>query len=150
MSIRVKRNACSMIVKRITTALLVCVLCVLLASCKSSKIVDYYSDPDNYVTASGTITYVNCDEDNEVVYLGFSDLSPSFSDSCFKISGKNYELICESGLLETLTLGQQVTFMSAPKYFGDGYVMPIVWITVDDNTYLNFEEGMANLIAELS
>lgn len=133
-----------------TAALLLCVLCVLLASCKSSKKVDYYSDPDNYVTASGTITYVNCDEDNEVVYIGFSDLSSSFSDSCFKISGKNYELIHENGLLEVLHLGQQVTFMSAPKYFGDGYVMPIVSITVDNNTYLDFEDGLSNLISELS
>lgn len=131
-------------------ALLLCALCVLLTSCRSSKRADYYSDPEHYITASGTITFVNCDEDNEVVYIGFSDLSPSFSDSCFKISGKNYELICESGLLEVLRLGQQVTFMTAPKYFGDGYVMPIVSITVDDNTYLNFEEGMANLLSDLS
>ena len=138
------------IIKRITAALFLCVLCVLLASCKSSEQVEYYSDPDNYVAASGTVTFINRDEDNEVVYIGFSDLSPSFSDSCFKISGKNYELIHENGLLEVLHLGHQVTFMSAPKYFGDGYVMPIVSITVDNNTYLDFEDGLSNLISELS
>ena len=140
-----KRNG-----NRAAAVLLLCVLCVLLASCKSGEKVDYYSDPANYVTASGKITSVNCDEDNEAVYIEFSELSPSFSDSCFKISGKNYAQIRENGLLEALNPGQQITFITAPKYFGDGYVMPIVSITVDDNTYLSFEVGMSNLIAELS
>lgn len=131
-------------------ALFICAVCVILASCKPAEKAEYYSDPDHYVTATGTITFLNCDEDNEIVYIGFSDLSPAFSDSCFKISGKNYERIHENGLLEVLDLGQQITFMSAPKYFGDGYVMPIVSITVEGNTYLDFEEGVANLVADLS
>ena len=131
-------------------ALFICAVCVILASCKPAEKAEYYSDPDHYVTATGTITFLNCDEDNEIVYIGFSNLSPSFSDSCFKISGKNYERIHENGLLEVLDLGQQITFMSAPKYFVDGYVMPIVSITVEGNTYLDFEEGVANLVADLS
>ena len=38
--------------------------------------------------------------------------------------------------------------MSAPQYFGNGYVMPIVEISVDGVEYLSFEEGHPYLFNE--
>ena len=136
--------------KRLLLALQLFLFFFALTSCKTSEKIDYYSDTANYVTASGTVRHVSRDDDNEVVYLEFSELSPSFSDSCFKISGENYELIKENGLFEVLNIGQQVTFKTAPKYFGDGYIMPIVSITIGNNTYLDFEEGTSNYVKELT
>lgn len=132
----------------ITLILIVC--CFVLVSCKTTERIEYYSDIANYVTASGTVTFINRDDDNKVVYIGFSELSPSFSDSCFKISGINYELVEQNGLFEVLSIGQQVTFKTATKYFGDGYVFPIVSIMIGDKTYLDFEEGMPNYVKELT
>lgn len=36
--------------------------------------------------------------------------------------------------------------MTAPRYFGDGYVMPIVAISVDGEQLLDYEEGYANFM----
>ena len=43
-----------------------------------------------------------------------------------------------------------VSFMTAPRYFGDGYIMPIVEISVDGEELLSFEEGYENLLEWLA
>ena len=39
--------------------------------------------------------------------------------------------------------------MTAPKCFGDGYVMPIVAVSVDGEVLLEFEEGFENFLEHL-
>ena len=39
-----------------------------------------------------------------------------------------------------------MNFVSAPEYFGDGYVMPIVSLSIGDTCYLEFDEGLNNLL----
>lgn len=41
-----------------------------------------------------------------------------------------------------------ITFVSAPEYFGDGYCMPIVALSVNGEELLTFDEGVENLIAQ--
>ena len=121
-----------------------------LAGCAStSEKAEYYSDSSNYVTAAGKLTYIRNDAEHDAVYLAIEDLTPAFSDPNFKIQGENYRLACERGLMEALEIGQTVTFQAAPKYFGDGYVIPIAGITVDGSIYLDFEDGKANIINEM-
>lgn len=45
-----------------------------------------------------------------------------------------------------LKLGEKVTFITAPRYFGDGYTMPIVAIKTEEKELLKFEDGYKNLI----
>lgn len=47
---------------------------------------------------------------------------------------------------EQIKIGDTIQFVTAPKYFGDGYVMPIVAISVDGEVLLEFEEGYANFL----
>ena len=49
-----------------------------------------------------------------------------------------------------IQLGTTVSFMTAPRYFGDGYIMPIVEISVDGEELLSFEEGYENLLEWLA
>ncbi len=48
------------------------------------------------------------------------------------------------GIDEKLKIGNSIEFVTAPKYFGDGYVMPIVAISVDGEALLSFDEGFEN------
>ena len=50
----------------------------------------------------------------------------------------------DNGIDQKLQMGKQIEFISTPKYFGDGYVMPIVEIVVDGEVLLSFEQGQQN------
>lgn len=129
--------------------LLVLILCftVFLSACDTtSQKIRYYSDRSNYVDATGTIDYIAYEDNYTILYLGFSELTPKFDDETFKIVGDNLSIVLEKGINQKIAFGDQIEFVTAPKYFGDGYVMPIVEITVDGETLLEFEEGYANLL----
>lgn len=92
------------------------------------------------------VTHISYNEDNSVLYLGFSDLNPQFDDNSFKIVGDNLPIVQHNGIDEKIEIGDQVSFITAAKYFGDGYVMPIVEISINGEELLSFEEGFANLL----
>lgn len=119
---------------------------VFLTSCTERKMRDYYSQKSNYVNATGIVTHISYNEDKSILYLGFSDLSPQFDDSSFKIVGDNLSIAQHNGIDEKINIGDQVAFITAPRYFGDGYVMPIVQISINNEELLNFEEGFSNLL----
>lgn len=45
-----------------------------------------------------------------------------------------------------LQQGTEVTFVTAPRCFGDGYIMPIVAIKTNEKEILGYEEGYKGLI----
>ena len=62
------------------------------------------------------------------------------------IVGENLEIVKANRIDDKLKIGEQITFITAPKYFGDGYVMPIVAISISGENMLDFEEGYKNLL----
>jgi hypothetical protein len=106
----------------------------------------YYSNQENYINATGIVSHIKYGEDNKSLYLGFSELSPVLDDTNFKIVGKNLLIVQEKGIDQKISLGDKVEFITAPKYFGDGYIMPIVALSVNGEVLLEFEEGYNNLI----
>lgn len=129
-------------------ALVISLLCFLVCStsCTARKMKDYYSQKSNYVNATGIVTHISYNEDRSALYLGFSDLNPQFDDNSFKIVGDNLPIVQQNGIDGKIEIGDQVDFITAARYFGDGYVMPIVEISVDKEELLNFEDGFANLL----
>ena len=123
-----------------------CILPVLLCSCNSSEIIEYYSQKENYINVTGTVSNIKYNEDTTALYIDLSELSPVLDDTCFKIVGKNLEIVKANKIDDKLKTGEQITFITAPKYFGDGYVMPIVSLTIDGEELLSFEEGYANFM----
>ena len=112
--------------------------------CEMAQELPYYSDKNNYISATGIVDYIKYSDDG--LYLGFSDLDPKFSDSTFKIVGKNFKIVQENGIEEKLEIGDEVEFITAPRYFGDGYIVPIAGISVDGEVLLDFEQGYENYI----
>ncbi len=122
---------------------------LILCSCYAEEKRKYYSDKDNYVSATGTVVHIMYNGNKTELYLGFSDMSRKFSGNTFEIVGDNLTIIQEKGIDEKLEMGDQIEFITAPMYFGDGYIMPIVGITIDGETLLEFDEGYENLMETL-
>ena len=121
-------------------------LLVFSTSCTAGKMKDYYSQESNYVNATGIVTHISYNEDRSALYFGFSDLNPQFADNSFKIVGDNLPIVQQNGIDEKIEIGDQVEFVTATRYFGDGYVMPIVEISVNEDELLSFDEGFPNLL----
>lgn len=134
----------------IIIVLLALVLTFGLCSCKSMAMNEYYANRDNYVSASGTVDFLNYNEDSTTLYIGFSEVSPVFADTCFKITGDNLKIARKNGIDEKLTTGTSVTFVSAPKYYGDGYVFPMIAISIRNDCVLDADVGFNNYISELN
>ncbi|MBR4017898.1 MAG: hypothetical protein IKK11_08830 [Oscillospiraceae bacterium] len=130
--------------------MLITSICVLLCSCNSSGTIEYYSQKENYISVTGTVSSIKYNEEATALYIDFSELSPILDDTCFKIVGENLEIVKANRIDDKLKIGEQITFVTAPKYFGDGYVMPIVAISISGENMLGFEEGYKNLIDWLS
>ena len=107
---------------------------------------EYYRQKDNFVTATGTIRHIAYNDDSSALYLGFTDLSPTFDDNSFKIVGNNLPIVQKNNIDEKIKIGDKIEFITAPEYFGDGYVMPIVAVSVNGEELLEFEEGYANFL----
>ncbi len=74
-------------------------------------------------------------------------MNQQFTDNCFKTVGDNLLISQQNGIDEKIKLGDEVTFISAPRYFGDGYVMPIVAVSIGGECILEFNEGVVNLLS---
>ncbi len=123
----------------------------LFSSCGYCKEIDYYSDRNNYIVATGVVDFINFTDDKDGrssnrLYIGFSDISEKFEDNCFVVIGRNMDIVLENGIETKLNVGDKVTFVAAPKVFGDGYVLPIVSMTIDEEELLGFDEGYLNLL----
>ena len=125
-------------------------ICVLLCSCNSVGRIEYYTQKENYISVTGTISNIKYNEEATALYIDFSELSPVLDDTCFKIVGENLDIVKANRIDDKLKIGEQIIFITAPKYFGDGYVMPIVSISINGEILLGYEEGYENLIAWLS
>lgn len=115
-------------------------------SCESYKMKEYYSEKNNYVKAIGTVDHIMYNEDESRLCLGFSDLEPRFDDDSFYIAGESLNIVRRKGIDKKLKIGDKVEFISAPRYFGDGYIMPIVGISVNGEELLSFEDGYDSLL----
>lgn len=129
-------------------AVLISLLCMMmfLTSCTAAKMREYYSQRDNYITATGTVSHIAYNEDETALYIWFSEITPKLDDNSFKIVGDNLQIVHEAGIVDKIKEGDTVSFVTAPRYFGDGYVMPIVAISTSEEEFLMFDEGMENLL----
>ena len=121
-------------------AIMLLLLC--LAGCQSE---DYYADKSNYITAKGTVVHIQYTDDGEELYLGISELGPEFADVNFRIVGEGLSTARENGIDEKLRIGDEATIVCAPRYWGDGYVIPIAALTVGGETLLEFSEGFESI-----
>lgn len=135
--------------KRIAFLCTLSVLCMVLAfaGCDKSKLREYYKEKSNYDVIHGEIKHIEYSDDRKTLFLDIGNMDHNLKyDFTFKICGKNLPVVQEKGIDSRLKVGDTVNFTTALRYFGDGYSMPIVAITVDGEELLSFEEGYENLM----
>ena len=137
-------------IKKFLVIALVYSVLICLCACNTSDKIQYYSQKENYICVTGTISSIKYNEDNTAVYIDFSELTPILDDTCFKIVGENLAIVQTNKINDKLKANEKVTFITAPKYFGDGYVMPIVALSINGEDLLTFEEGYQNWLDWLS
>lgn len=123
--------------------LVILLLVTFLFGCNSSKqklakkMIEKYSDNQNYVTLTGEVIEFNennviikCEELND--YISYED------ELC------NYYIYSDQFV--ELQVGEEIQFTTVPFHFYNGHKLPIVELKIDENTLLSFEEGKENLI----
>lgn len=133
--------------KQIFIVLLINVCLINLTSCYRNRKYEYYADESNFVTVTAEISFLN--ETETTLYIEFSNLPEIFSDDYFKIISENWEIVKQKMGNDHFSIGDEVTFITAPKYFGDGYVMPIVAISFNGEWLLEYEQGYKNFLNAL-
>lgn len=102
-----------------------------------NKLLEKYSDDQNYVALSGKIVEV----DGLVVVIQCEELSEYISyedDLC--------EYYIHSKQILDLKVGDEIQFITVPFHFYNGHQLPIVELKTSESTLLEFADGKANLI----
>ena len=111
------------------------------------RMLDYYQDDANFYQATGTIKEVTM-KDNEGCHLRMENLSYDREvygwDPCWYII--HYSDADELWKTWVPEEGMTITFTSADWIFYDGYTWPIVSVSYEGKTVLDFETGKAKLI----
>lgn len=136
----------SQIIKKIILVIIFLYLIFLGAGCYTIRETNYYADKNNYISVEGTVIDFAYSDDNTKLFICFSDLSYPFDDFTFILEGDNLKIVENNAILEKIEIGSRVSFTTAPKYFGDGYAMPIVAISINGESLLAFDEGYENLM----
>ena len=136
-----KKKLRKVIVKILSLCMIVC-----LFSCDSWEMKEYYSQKENYIEATGTLVHFKYNKNRTEIFLGFSDTTVTFDDYSFIIAGKSVQHVIDEGIKDKLKMGARVNFTVAPKYFGDGYAIPIVALSLGSEVILDFDTGYENLM----
>ena len=136
--------------KKVFALLLIMTLACQVISCDynaplRNKMLNYYSNNDNYYELKGTIISNNSNEKTNVIENSYF-LQIDILGECEGFSKNG-----DTGLYEFVVIiprnefmlfeGDVIDFISAPMYFYNGHILPVVSVTRDEEILLDFEEG---------
>lgn len=128
-----------------------CGISPLISLHESIKMKNYYSEKGNYINASGTITELEYSQNGKALILVFDeDIAPAniFTSRKFVIEEENLLVIKMNGFDEKVEIGSFVEFTTVPSALF-GYARPIVSLTINGETLLDFEDGYQGLLDAL-
>ena len=109
----------------------------------------YYKDTSNYTELTGDIDSVKYYEDGDVI-VTFATLSEKLSVPVERLAfsfllnkGNEEEM---NAVRDVLQVGNAIAFITAPRYFGDGYNVPIVSISFNGKEIVTFDDGYSRLV----
>jgi len=117
----------------------------LLSGCKYHE-KKYYANFDHFITEEAVVENIIYNEEDHYIALWLDELDAAYQDNSFIIRSHNTDVVLENDLLDTLQIGDTITFTSAPQIFGDGYMMPIVGLSIEGKELLNINTGYQNLM----
>lgn len=132
-------------VRLLAVGLMLAIL-VSLPGCYAALEKAYYSDRNNFITEEAIVDNIIYNEEYNYIVLWLSEIDPAYQSPNFKIRSENVTEVIANGIFEKINIGDEITFTSAPRYFGDGYFMPIVGLSIGEVEILNTETGYQNLM----
>ena len=137
--------------KKVSLFLIITFLSLFLSACSIMELVDfhslynqikYYKQKENYIMCTGIIKEVSCTEDSTKLCIEIENIGPDeFQNNKFYICGKGKDIVESNGINQDLKTGDKIKFMSAPRFYGDEYVVPIVYLEKEGEVYLTFNDG---------
>lgn len=121
-------------------------LVISLLGCYATREKAYYADESNFITEEATVDNIIYDEKENYIVLWLSGINPSYQSNAFIIRRENATLAIDNAFFDKVSIGDTITYTSAPGYFGDGYFMPIVGMSIKDSVILDPEAGYQNLM----
>lgn len=146
---RMKCTTCNLFrMIRISVAFLL--IAVFLTGCYSVQMRTYYSNRDNLLSVTGTVTKITYGENSNhktenALVLCLSDMTVELDDNVFVMIPENLELAKVNGI-QDMSVGDTVSITSAPRYFYDFFKYPIIAMTVNGKEVLDTETGYSNFI----
>ncbi len=104
--------------------------------------IKYYKQQENYIMCTGIIKEISCTEDLSKICIEIENIEPNeFQNNKFYICGKGKDIVESNGIYQDLKTGDKIKFMSASRFYGDEYVVPIVYLEKEGEIYLTFHDG---------
>ena len=134
-------------------ALLLCSISILLlCACTlntplKNKMLEYYTLDSNYVQVTGIIKSVEYHKEIDELYIKIEVSTDNHpfpylgDDGCGEFTLVNWSLFEFD-----LEIGDAVVFTSAPYYFYNGHIWPIVAVEKEGCEYLSYEKGKDNYL----
>ena len=131
---------------RFVNIVIIIIILFLISGCYRNKEKLYYLDVSNFIKEEATVDNVLYDEENKSIYFWLSNIDDVYQDSTFIVDGDNVNVLLQYDIINRIMIGDTITFSSAPRYFGDGYCMPIIELIHNNEELLSFDEGHKNLM----
>lgn len=133
---------------RLLTTLLIVALLLTLCGCYNAREKAYYANSDNFITDTATVEKLEYNPNEGYLILWLTDINEVYSDSTFVVRGDNAAVLIENGVLDKVGVGDKITYISAPGCYSNGYMFPIVGLSVNGEELLSFDTGHENLMEE--
>ncbi|MBO5701901.1 MAG: hypothetical protein J6S71_05645 [Clostridia bacterium] len=129
-------------------AILMCLI-ISLSSCDFSKplrtkMQSYYSDDTNYVTLSGIVASMS--DDGRKLGIKITTENHGITHPKLEDIYEFHVFFEDDEAWVGIELNDPVTFTTAPMYFYNGHILPIVFLAKDGEVYLELEDGKAQLL----
>lgn len=103
----------------------------------AKKMIEKYSDDQNYVILSGEV--IEFDNNNVIIKCEELKTYISYEDELC-----DYYIYSDE--IMDLSVGDQIDFVTVPFHFYNGHKLPIVELKLSDDILLAFKNGKENLI----
>ena len=83
----------------------------------------------NYIQVVGEVAEIY-DDPKYGITFALSNMNTKLDDICFRIRGKNADIVRKNDYENKIAVGDTITIMTCPRYFYDGYEYPVVALSV--------------------
>lgn len=105
----------------------------------------YVTYQDEYYSLEVTVEQIKYDEENGSAHIWIKDPWKDY----FFVCPQTCQILADSDFFDVVTEDTVITIYSHPYVAWDGWISPVVGVTVGDKVYVDFETGKQNWLDTL-